>query len=144
MKGRNKLKTWRKLVLISSKSKFSFECSIWTVEVIRTRFQCPYLLDFLRNQFFLKKSEIWAKYGQWCYRLKSLEGIRLYSVIHAGFGEIRFLKLRDVINSNSWFLGILNEFSEGLRLFKLIFFLKLKKGFNKNRYFMPQILTSEC
>ena len=37
-----------------------------------------------------------------------------------GYGEIRFLKWYDVINSNSWFLAILKEFS-GLPLFKLIF-----------------------
>ena len=41
---------------------------------------------------------------------------------HAGFGEIRFLKWRDVINSNSCFLAILNGFSEGLPLFMLIKF----------------------
>ena len=51
---------------------------------------------------------------------------------HAGFGEIRFLKLRNVINSNSWFLAVLKEFAEGLPLFKLIFFfLKLKRVLRK-------------
>ena len=39
-----------------------------------------------------------------------------------GFGEIRFLKWRHINDSNSWFLAILNGFSQGLPLFKLIFF----------------------
>ena len=37
---------------------------------------------------------------------------------------------------------VLNGFSEGLPLFKLIFF-KIKKYFNKNWYFMCEDLTSE-
>ena len=41
--------------------------------------------------FFVKKSEIWAKYGQWCYCFKFLEEIRLHWLFHVGFGEIRFL-----------------------------------------------------
>ena len=120
---RQSLKTCRKQVLTSSKLKFNFESSTWTVEVIRTRFPCPGLLDFLRNiYFFLKKSEIWAKYGQWCYRFKFLEEIRLHWLFHVGFGEIRFLKWHDVINSNSWFLAMLKNFSGLPLLFKLIFF----------------------
>ena len=48
------------------------------------------------------------------------------------FGEIRFLMWRDVINSNSWLLAIIKEFSEGLPLFKVIFFvLKLKRVLTK-------------
>ena len=61
------------------------------------------------------------------------------SADHAGFGETRFLKRNDVINLNSWFLAILKGFSECSSLFKLIFFLKIKKDLNKNRYFMCQI-----
>ena len=38
--------------------------------------------------------------------------------------RLDFFKWHDVINSNSWFLAILKEFSD-LTLFKLIFFLKL-------------------
>ena len=41
--------------------------------------------------FFFFKSEIWAKYGQWCYCFKFLEEIRLHWLFHVGFGEIRFL-----------------------------------------------------
>ena len=43
--------------------KFNFESSPRTVEVIRTRFPCSGLLDFLRNLFFFKKirNEIWTK-----------------------------------------------------------------------------------
>ena len=60
------------------------------------------------KSFFLKKkSEIWTKYGQWCYRCKSFEEIRLHRLFHVDFGEIRYLKSHDVINSNSWFLAIL-------------------------------------
>ena len=71
-------------------------------------------------------------YEQCCYRFKFLEGIRIHWLFHAGLGEIRFLKGRDVINSNSWFFAILNRFSEGLPLLKLIFFfLKIKKDFKK-------------
>ena len=61
-------------------------------------------------------------------------------LFHASFGEIRFLKWRDVINSIFSFLAISKEFSERLPVFKLIFFfLKIKKDFNKNRYFMSQL-----
>ena len=72
-----------------------------------------------------------------------LEGIRLHSLYHAGFVEIRFLKRCDVISSNSWFLAILKGFS-GLPLFKLpnIFFLKIKKDFRDCRqitFAMPNI-----
>ena len=134
---RYSLKTWRKLY--SSyiiKVEVDFESSTWTVEVIRTRFPCPGLLDFLRNLFFKKKkkSEIWGKYGQWCYRFKLLEGIRLQChwqwLFDVDFGEIRLLKWHDEIISNSWFLAILKEFSEGLPLLKLIyifFFIKWKE-----------------
>ena len=69
--------------------------------------------------------------------LKELDSIR----------EIRFLKWRYVINSNSWFLAISKGFSEGLRLFKLMFFsYEIKKDFkfNYNRYFMSQSLTSNA
>ena len=41
-------------------------------------------------------------------------------LFHVGFEDIRFLKLHDVINLNSWFLAILKEFS-CLSLFKLPF-----------------------
>ena len=61
---RQTLKTFIKLVLISSELKFNFESSNFNVEVLRTRFPCQGLLDFLRILFFKKKSEIWAKYGQ--------------------------------------------------------------------------------
>ena len=52
------------------------------------------------------------EYGQWCYRFKFLEGIRLHwlYVFHAGFDEIRFLKSCNLISSNSWFLAILKAF----------------------------------
>ena len=72
-------------------------------------------------------------YGQWCYHSKFIKGIRLHWLLYAGFGEIRFLKWRGVINSSSWFLAILKGISEDLHLVKLydIFFpLKIKKGFN--------------
>ena len=67
--------------------------------------------------------------------VKFLEGIKLHWLFHAGFGEIRFLKWRDVINSNSWFLAILKRFSEGLPLINQpnIFFLKIKKDFRDCR-----------
>ena len=99
----------------------NFESLTWTVEVFRTRFRCPSLLDFLRN-LFLKKYKIWVKCAM------SSDAITLnFSkelnftdwLSHTGFGEIRFLKWRDVVNSNSWFLAIWKEFSEGLPLFKL-------------------------
>ena len=35
--------------------------------------------------------------------LKFLERVRLYWLFHVGFGEIRFLKSRDAINSKPWF-----------------------------------------
>ena len=77
------------------------------VEVSRRRFPCPGLLDFPRNPFFKRKSEIWENYGQWCYHFKFFEEIKLYWLFHVAFGKIRFLNWHDVINSNSWFLAIL-------------------------------------
>ena len=53
---RQSLKTLIKLVLISSELKFNFESSNFKVEVLRTRFPCQGLLDFLRILFFLKKN----------------------------------------------------------------------------------------
>ena len=116
---RQTLKTFIKLVLISSELKFNFESSNFNVEVLRTRFPCQGLLDFLRILFFLKKSEIWAKYGQWCYCFKFLKKIRLDWLFYVGFGEIRFSRWHGVISSNSWFLTILKAFI--LPLFKLFF-----------------------
>ena len=92
------------------------------------------------KSFFKKKSEIWAKYGQWCYGFNFVKGIRLHWLFHKGFGEIRFWKWLDVIISNSWFLEILKGFSEGLPLLNLNnwtgfqannFFLKLKRILTK-------------
>ena len=82
---------------------------------------------FSEKSFFKKKD---LKYG----RSIGTDAIALnflkeldYRLFHSSFVEIRFLKWLDVINSNSWFLAKLIEFSEGLPLFKLIFFfLKLK------------------
>ena len=48
--------------------------------------------------------------------LKKLDS-RLF---HVGFEEISFLKSHDVINSNSWFLAILKEFSCLLVLISLV------------------------
>ena len=94
--------------------------------------------------FFFFKYEIWVKYGQWCYHFKFLEEIRLHWLFHVGFGEIRFFKWHDVINSNSGLLANIKEFS-GLALFKLIFFfLKLNSILTKNWCFMCQILTPEA
>ena len=69
--------------------------------------------------------EVWAVMVS--LQFKFLQGIRLRWMFHVG--EIRFLKWRDVINSNPWFLAILKGFSEGLSLFKLpnIFLLKSKR-----------------
>ena len=49
---------------------------------------------FSEKSFFFKE-KIWnmgEEYGQWCYRFKFLERIRLHWMFHEGFGEIRFLK----------------------------------------------------
>ena len=76
----------------------------------------PGLLGFLRN---LKKNlKYWRSMGNVFYHFKFLEEIRLHWLFHVSFAEIRFLKLHDVTNSNSWFLAILKEFS-GMPLFKL-------------------------
>ena len=107
---------------ISSYIKF---LSHWTWSIrTRTRYPCPGLLDFPRNLFFQKKSEILAKHGQ-----LTIDAIALIfspeldsTDCFMGFGEIRFLKWHDVNNSNFWFLVILNRFSQGLYLFKQIFF----------------------
>ena len=61
-----------------------------------------------------------------------------------GFGEIRFLKWRDAISSNSWILVILNRFSEGFPLFKLIFFLlKLKSILTKSIFHVSNLKVRE-
>ena len=85
---------------------------------------------FSEKSFFKKnKSEIWAKYGLWCYHFKFLEEIRLHWLFHRGFGEIRFLKWHDVINSNYWFLAILRVFR--FVFIQSIFFLKLNRILTK-------------
>ena len=111
---RQSLKTWRKWVLISSKLKLNFESSTWTV-VIRTRFPCLGLLDFLRNLFLRKKSEISVKYGQWCYHLErsNFKSDMMQSIQILGFKVCLY---------SSW-----------------CFFLQIKKDFN-----MYRILTPEC
>ena len=72
--------------------------------------------------------EVWAVDAIALNFSKELDSTECYVC----FGEIRFLKWRDVNNSNSWFLAILNEFSEGLCIQANIFFLKIKKCLNKN------------
>ena len=69
--------------------------------------------------------------GSGCYRFKFLEEIRLHWLFHMGFGEIRFLKWYDVINSNSWFLAILREFSGLLLSMLILFFLKSNRILTK-------------
>ena len=128
---------------------FNFDSSTWTVDVIRTRFPCPGLLNFLINLFFKKKNLKYGQInGQWCYRFKFLEVIRLQChwqwLFHVDFGEISLLKWHDEINSNSWILAILKE----LFFFNIKGFLllkhKIKKGFNKIWYLTFQILMPEC
>ena len=83
---------------------------------------------FSEESFLLIKSEIWANsMGSDAIVLNfSKELARLHWMFHAGFREIRFLKWRDVISSNSWFLVILKGFY--FTAFKLtFFFLKLKR-----------------
>ena len=95
--------------------KFNFESLTWTFEAIRTRFPCPSLLDFLGNLFFKKNLKYGWNIGSDAIALSFSKGLDFTDCyIYAGFGEIRFLKWCDVINSNSWFLAILKEFSEGL------------------------------
>ena len=85
---------------------------------IRIKFSSSGLLDFLREVFF-KKSES----GE----VLKVDTITLnfsmeldFTDCSLGFVEISFLKKHHVNNSNSWFLAVLNEFSEDLLLFKLI------------------------
>ena len=100
--------TWRK-ILISSKLKSNFESSTWTVEVIRTRFPFPgYWIFWEITKKIWNTDEIW----------EVMLWLRLHWLFHVCFGEIRFLKWHDLINS--WFLGTLKEFSS-LPLFKLFF-----------------------
>ena len=91
--------------------------SVNLLHIFRTPFpkntSARLLLWLFWEIFFLKKkSEIWAKYRQWHYGFKFLEGIWLPWLSHVGFGEMRFLKWRDVINSNSCFLAKLNGLCE--------------------------------
>ena len=63
--------------------------------------------------------EVWAM--MLSLHLKYLKGIKLHRLFHAGFGEIRYLKWRDIINSNSRFLAILKGFSEGFQATQYFF-----------------------
>ena len=103
---RQSLKIWKKQVLMSSKLRFNFESSAWTVEIIRTRFSCPFLLDFLKNLFFLKNLNYGRSMGSDAIALNFFNKLDSTKLFHVGFGEIRFLKWHDVINSKSWFLTI--------------------------------------
>ena len=112
-----------------SMSKFISHLSTWS---IRTRFSNPGLLDFQRN-LFKKKKEIWNFGEVWAVDAITLNFLtKLDSTdCSMGLGDIRYLKWHDVNNSNSWFLTILNGFSEGFSLFKLIKKKKLKSIFKK-------------
>ena len=95
------------------------------LEVIRTRFPCPGLLDILRNLSSYKKIlKLRQRHGQSTLSLYFVGRIELHWLFHWGFGEMTILKWRNVSNSNSWFLAIIKGFSRwhGLPLFKLIFF----------------------
>ena len=65
------------------------------------------LLDFLRNLFLKKKKEKTEIYAKWAVILSLSISRKNYNPLtfHADFGQIRFLKWRDVIDSNSWFFG---------------------------------------
>ena len=52
----------KKISSYKIKVEVNFQSSTWKNEVVRTRFPCPGLLDFLRN-LFLKKRKI-LKYGR--------------------------------------------------------------------------------
>ena len=84
----------------------------------------PWFTRFSKKYIFLKKSEIWAKHGQLTINTIALNFWMEYSTTECSvsFGKIRFLKRRDVNNSNFWFLAILYGFSQGLSLFKQILF----------------------
>ena len=62
---------------------------------------------------------IWAVGAIVLNFIMEVDSIKYYMV----FREIRFLKRHDVNNSNSLFLVILNQFSDGLSLFKLIYII---------------------
>ena len=62
---------------------------------------------------------IWAVGAIVLKFIMEVDSIKYYMV----FREIRFLKRHDVNNSNSLFLVILNQFSDGLSLFKLIYII---------------------
>lgn len=62
---------------------------------------------------------IWAVGAIVLNFIMEVDSIKYYMV----FREIRFLKQHDVNNSNSLFLVILNQFSDGLSLFKLIYII---------------------
>ena len=58
---------------MSSKLTFNFESSTGTVEVIRNRFPCPGLLDFLRSFFKRKNLKFGRGYGQCAISLNFLK-----------------------------------------------------------------------
>ena len=137
LKSCSSLKFWKKLVLISSKLKFNFQSSAWTVEVMRTRFPCPGLQDFLRNLYLKKILKYGWSMGSDAIALKFLERVRPYWLFHVGFEEIGFLKSRIAINSNPWFLAILRAHSNVWEPFKndeKWFLFHLKSFFSSQDY----------
>ena len=74
--------------------------------------------------------------------LKFLEGIKLHWLFHVGFREIKFSKWRDVCNQSKFlvFGNIKRVFRRFAFIQANIFFLKIKKDFNKNQYFMSPLL----
>ena len=84
------------------------------------------------------------KYGLWCYRFKFLEGIKLQWLFYGGSGEIRFLS--DLMYNHFKFLvfGNIKKVFKRFAFQANFFFLKMKKDFNKIRYFKCQILMPEC
>ena len=120
LKNGNKLKTEKNWFLYhqswSSNLKVQLEqLKYWELDSHIQVYWIFWEIILLKN----RSNEIWAKYGQWWYRFKFLEEIRLRWLFYVGFGEIRFLEWSDSINSNFWLLAMLKVFSEGLPLFKL-------------------------
>ena len=79
------------------------------------------LTGFSEKSFFKMISEIWAKILNFSLHFsKELNSIDCSMWV---FERLNFQSDEMyVINPNSWFLAILKRFSEGLPLFKLIFF----------------------
>ena len=112
-----------------NKSLYQSLYLIYQLEVLELNSR-PQLYKIFKETFFLKKRKEFWNFGKLCavdtIVLKFLTKLDSTDC-SMGFIEIRYLKWHDVKSSNSWFLMILNGFSEDFLLVKLILKKRIKE-----------------